>query len=415
MKAKYYLRVFWLIIIFSFVAWLISIVLNPQGQQLDCFYTRMGEFLGDATYTTGFVRELDPYRNEVNGSWNHNYPPLAYVFFYILAYASGDTTETFTYPLSGYLSYYYQPLWTMLFMLALLISIILIYTVCISNISQKYAYPDIAMTGLALCLSYPMLWVIERGNILIIAILTVSVFMFYYDSSCKWKKEIALICLAISTGIKISPAIFSLLLVLKKDWGALVRLILYMFLLLIVPFFFFKDGLQNLPLMISNIKLWFLYRVVDASVTGTGLIPSYIKFARLVFGNDYFISKWTYSILMLVSGEVSLILMLGLLQLKEQWKKILNITLVLLIMPLVSYRYNVLYFIPFTITFFNVILKEPIGTDKVVIFCCLIMLFFVYRCPISELLNYQFAIPMLTAVALVYSVKAFIKAKHIFL
>ena len=388
MKAKYYLRVFWLIIIFSFVSWLISVVLNPQGRQLDCFYTRMGEFLGDATYTTGFVSELDPYRNEVNGLWNHNYPPLAYVFFYILAYASNDTSETFTYPLSGYLSYYYQPLWTMLFVLALLILIILIYTVCISNLSQKYAYPDKAMTGIALCLSYPMLWLIERGNILIIAILTVSVFMFYYDSCCKWKKEIALISLAIATGIKLSPAIFSLMLVLKKDWRAFLRLILYIILLLIGPFFFFKDGLQNLPLMIN---------------------------ARLVFGNDYFINEWTYSILMVVSGEVSLILMLGLLQLKEKWKIILNITLVLLILPAVSYRYNVLYFLPFTITFFNVILKEPIKLDKMIIFGCLIMLYFVYRCPMSELFNYQFAIPILTVIALMYSIKAVIKAKHIFL
>ena len=415
MKAKYYLRLFWLIILFSFVAWLISIVLNPQGRQLDCFYTRMGEFLGDATYTTGFVSELDPYRNEVNGLWNHNYPPLAYVFFYVLAYASNDTGGTFTYPMSGYLSYYYQPLWTMLFMLALLISVILIYTVCISNFSQKYSRFDTAMAGFALCLSYPMLWVIERGNILIIAIMTFSVFMFYYDSSCKWKKEIALICLAISTGIKISPSIFSLMLVLKKDWGAFLRLIIYIILLLIVPFFCFKDGLQNIPLMINNIKLWFLYRMAGAGITGTGLAASYVKFARLIFGNDYFISEWTYSVLMVISGEVSLILVLGLLQLKEKWKLILNITLVLLILPAVSYRYNVLYFLPFTITFFNVILKEPVGVDKMVIFGSLIMLFFVYRCPLSELFNYQFAIPILTAIALVYSVKAFVKAKHIFL
>lgn len=415
MNAKYYLRVFWLIIIFSFIAWLISVILYPQGRQLDCFYTRMGEFLGDATYTTGFVSELDPYRNEVNGLWNHNYPPLAYVFFYILAYASNDTSETFTYPLSGYLSYYYQPLWTMLFVLALLISIILIYTVCISNLSKEYSYPDAAMTGLALCLSYPMLWLIERGNILIIAILTVSAFIFYYDSSCKWKKEIALICLAVATGIKLSPAIFSLMLVLKKDWGAFLRLILYIILLLIVPFFFFKGGLQNLPLMINNIKLWFLYRVAGAWVTGTGLVASYLKFARLVFGNDYFINEWTYSILMVVSGEVSLILMLGLLQLKEKWKIILNITLVLLILPAVSYRYNVLYFLPFTIAFFNVIVNEPIKWDKMIIFGCLIMLYFVYRCPISELFNYQFAIPILTVIALMYSIKAVIKAKHIFL
>ena len=74
------------------------------------------------------------------------------------------------YPLNGYLAYYYQPIWTILFVIALVASLILLFTVCVRQLHFKSHF-DSVMVGFSLLLSYPMLFTIERGNILIIAVL----------------------------------------------------------------------------------------------------------------------------------------------------------------------------------------------------------------------------------------------------
>ena len=199
---KILLRLFWSVVIFSFVVWFIALILEPQGKQLSLFFDRMHNFWADATNVTGMVVDNNPYFSKAKGS----YPPLAYMFFYPLMLVS--TTPIMTYSHGApYLLYYYQPLWTVLFVIGLIITMLFLFNICISQFKNSRDF-DVMMTGLGICISYPVLYTIERGNILLIAVLALSIFVFYYDSNCWWKKEIALISLAIASGIKLSPAIF---------------------------------------------------------------------------------------------------------------------------------------------------------------------------------------------------------------
>lgn len=415
-NGKSFLRLFWILIIFSFITWFASIAINPQGRQLDLFYKQMNNFWADATNTTGYVSELNPYHNETNGLRNHNYPPFSYLLFYALSHASidsriyqyGNVTTIF----DGYLTYFYQPIWTLLFVIALTVFLILLYILCSKHIALSSSFEK-ELISLSLILSAPMLYTIERGNILIVSILATSFFVFYYDSNCDWKKEIALISLSLAVGIKLSPAIFVILLVLKNDWKSLFRIACYMFVFLFVPFFFFKDGIQNVFQLINNIRLWFSFDKNFVIVNGTGLVSSYYYFGNFFWGESHRITVGVYSVLMTIRSIIAFFLFLGTFHIEEKWKVVLNITIMLLILPSVSYAYNFLYMIPFTVLFLNSLINEKITVDKIIVFCCIIMIYFVYRCPLTDFFNYLFALPVLIIIGMKYSFQAFIKAKHI--
>ena len=99
--------------------------------------------------------------------------------------------------------------------------------------------------------SYGFLMAIERGNIIIIAFLFLLFFIFNYKSDNPVIRELSIICLAISAGLKIYPAIFGLLLIKDKKWGMAFRAIIYGLLSFFVPLLFFKGGIIN------NTMLWF--------------------------------------------------------------------------------------------------------------------------------------------------------------
>ena len=413
-SSKLLLRLFWIMILTSFFAWLFELLINPQGRQLDLFFLRMGDFWADATNTTGYVSELDPYYNNVNGLQHHNYPPLPYLLFYLLARVSINPINGNFYPLQGYLAYFYQPIWTILFVLFLLMSLSLLYIVCTRQL-QLQSYLDSVMIGFSLLLSYPMLFTIERGNILIVAVLAVTIFVFYYDSESKWKKEIALICLATAIGIKLSPVVFIALLIYKNDWQSIFRVCFYSFIILVFPLFFFEGSFyKNVLQMISNIKLHFMYH---SEAYGTGLMASYVKYAKFYMGNSFEINITAWSILKILKVELSLLLLLGSYFLKEKWKIVLNITLVLLILPSVSGGYCMLYMIPVTVLFLNSLIEnDNVSLDKVLIIICLVLINFVYRCGISNYLNYNFAVPILVLISSKYSLSAiseFLKQRRI--
>lgn len=108
-------------------------------------------------------------------------------------------------------------------------------------------------------------------------------------------------------------------------------------------------------------------------------------------------------------------MVIGAFYIQEKWKIVFNITLVLLIFPSVSGVYNVLYLIPVTVLFLNSFLEDKIPVDKLFVFLGLIMIYFIYRCPISDFFNMHFAIPTLSLVGMYYSIKSFYNSNHVIL
>ena len=396
-------RLFWVVLLVSFLIWLTMLVSNPHGHQKDIFYIRMNEFLGDAIHVTYMVKDNDPYL--INDGRIANYPPLPYALYYLLAHAVSASAM-------DHIEYYYHPVWLMLFFLFLGVSLVLLHAVCVKQLSS-IPFLDSCMIVLSLILSYPMLYAIERGNTVIITVLASTIYFFYYDSVCGWKKELALFCLGLATGIKLAPAAFGLLLVCRKDWKAIIRAILYTVFFLVLPFYVFQDGINNFAKMIYHIKMFFMYFTGYANVHGTGLVASYYHIVTHLFKRGYELSSSAYTMLRLISIELAFFLSIGIFHLTEKWKKILNITLVTLILPSASHEYNMLFMIPMTILFLNALVNEKVSVDKGLLFFSLLMTYFIYRSPVSDFFNYHIAILVFCFVAFYYSVKGIKKSHHI--
>jgi hypothetical protein len=334
----------------------------------------MGDFFADGTNTTGLVSKRNPYLNEAIGLGNAAYPPLAYDLFFLLAHASTIPEEG-----HGYLTYYYQPLWTMLFTITLCFTFVLIHFFSTRQL-RKCSTFDATMVSLALCFSRPMLYTVERGNILIVTMLATSIYIFYYDSNNKWIKEIALISLAIAAGIKLTPALLGILLLYKKDWKAAIRTIIYGLLFFLVPFLFLKGGLHNLQQLISNVRLHFTYY---PDTSGTGLVACFYKYAKIISNNNYEMSSFIHKMLTILRMIISFTLLTGAALYKEKWKTIFNVIIVLLILPSVSGEYCLIYLLPATILFLDHLSIHNVTKSEIIIVVCMIMIYFVYRNKIS--------------------------------
>lgn len=340
-----YKKVFGIVVIASFITWLIAIIINPESIQRDLFYGRMKDFWADATNTTGYAHNPNPYLDSSKGLMNVQYPPLAYALFYLLARAAGTVSIP-------YVDYFYNPLWTFLFVMTLIVAITLMYTLIIKKLGGS-AKTENVLVGMAICVSYPMLFTVERANIILIAALAVMIFLFYYDSESKIKKEVALISLAFAAGLKLSPALFGILLIYNKDWKAAIRAIIYGLLFFIVPFFFFDGGLEVVKGFLNNFGL---NLELEASVRSLG-INGIAKFyygivVRALTGiyPDTF-NENLDTVISVIKYILTAVILISGFFIKENWKKILNISIILIIIPEVSVKYCLLYIIPFIIIF----------------------------------------------------------------
>lgn len=400
----FYQRLFWIVTLFSFLAWFVGLLADPQGHQLDLFHIRMTDFWGDATVVTHFVSDRNPYQDS-----GTNYPPLPYLVYYVLARVSAI-------PSGDYSQYYYQPIWTMIFVLFLFINLFLLCYICAKQINKSLCV-DAVMIGLSICLSGSMLFALERGNTIIFAVVTTAIYVFYYDSKFKWKKEIALFCLAVSINIKMTPVVFIVLLVCNKDWKALVHTMLYSIILFFLPFFFFDGGLYNIFRMIHNIISFATNHETYNVYSGTGLSSGICHFANKILGEDYEMKVSTYHKLRLLSVVISFILLLGSLSMQDKWKQVLNLTMILMILPPVSHEYNILFFIPASVLFLKSFKeKEPIASskypiDKIIVFVSFVMIYFVFRCNISDFLNQRISVWLLMVISCFYSVEEFVKLR----
>lgn len=404
-----YKKVFSIVIIFSFIAWLIGIIINPESWQREVFFSDMEDFLADASYTTGIAHKLNPYLDNTIGLHNAAYPPLAYALFYLLSRAAGSVPE-------NYLDYYHNPMWLFLFITVIAVSFILIYTLAIKRFGGT-ADTDNILAGIALCVSYPIIHTIERGNIIILVLVALMVYLFYYDSKSKVKKELALICLAFAAGIKMTPAIFGILLIYKKDWKASIRTVIYGILAFIIPFFFFEGGIENLAHFINNVRLHSKYAYMDNGTTLQDIFMFWYCRAVILFtGKSVTISTAMHLFFTVVKVVLSALFIVSGFLTKDSFKRILNITLTLLILPSVSQNYCIIYLLPCVIIFLS---ENKLGKKhniwEALIMTAFILMNFVFRFPYANWLNFKnISLLILIFVASVYSfsvIKKYIKEK----
>lgn len=198
--------------------------------------------------------------------------------------------------------------------------------------------------------SVPMIFLLERGNILILVISLLLIYAYGYDSENAITRHIAFICLAIAVSIKIYPVIFGLLLLKKKkNFKNIAWCVFYGALFFFVPFFF-VGGFSQFFVLMKNIfytssmfgNKGYGFKV---NITNTfGMFGELFnhKYIFESIGNTVFIVTVIVGILLILFGKFD-----------SEWKIFAVLSLFLIVVPGFSYVYSVTYMIIPLIMFLN--------------------------------------------------------------
>ena len=125
-------------------------------------------------------------------------------------------------------------LFIFLFTLVLcLVYFILVYANIDGSKRRKVAFSFFAV------FNAPVLYMIERGNIIFLSLIALMIYVFTYDSDNKVYREIGLLALAFAFSLKLYPVIFGYFLIVDKRFKEAIRCAIYGIAMLILPSFFF--------------------------------------------------------------------------------------------------------------------------------------------------------------------------------
>lgn len=188
----------------------------------------------------------------------------------------------------------------------------------------------------------PLLYTVERGNILLLAVIFSFLFLNWRNSPSKKKREIALICLAIAFNIKIYPALLGMLLLKEKRWKESFRCALYAIILFFVPFLLF-GGAEAFWILIDSL----ISTTSRFSVQGYGYKVNssnlFMMLSSLLGNSAIYLANTTKLLTYLMTATA----MIAFPFLKEEWKKIALLCTIIITLPDFSYTYNLCYlFLP---------------------------------------------------------------------
>ncbi len=326
-----FVAILWSTIIF----WLVSAYFYPETQ-MQVFF-RQGEDLFRDFINPSLC--LDRVKNVYTGEGgivlsrpDRNYPPLAYV-------VSGFVRQCCDVP--GHVIILLIAFCGCFIGLATALTCCLIF----SKLNSSKSYKMLFILGM--CLSGVYLFTVERGNYLLIVIPLVCFYLFYVHSSNPVVKELALLSLALAAGIKVSPAIFGLELIISRDWKSACRLLIYGILFGFLPFLALQDGFCNIPVFIEN-----------CGMNGQIYLRMHVGFENYagLLGSWFGLNGWSKNLMYLfysfslLAGFVALFLAFFT---RRDYLRTLLLTLALLCIPASNNFYVYLYLIPAIVLLFN--------------------------------------------------------------
>lgn len=217
--SKIYIRIY----VATFILSVIVAILYRQNfvlNTLKFFVSIDGDFLTSSKFV---IDGFDEYMG-------HPYPPFANLIFKHLGFLLGYSNSAFQ---KNFLYYFVAIIYNLL-PAALLFCLI----EKLAKANGKTIQP---LLSLLLIFQAPYLSAVRTSNYSVWPMVLALAFFVLYDSQDKILKEIGIICLSIACGIKVTPAVFGLYLLYRKDYTSIVKLIIYSAVLFFVPLIFLYD------------------------------------------------------------------------------------------------------------------------------------------------------------------------------
>lgn len=275
------------------------------------------------------------------------FPPLAYLMYAFLArfvgFAADNPQDTKAHQYAGNnLSVY---------VLYTVLCIILIVYATSLFIKKRGVVSQVILPCI-LIFTYPVAFsAIQRGNSVLLVAPLVCIATAWRSDESKVRRELALIIIAICAGLKIYPAVLSLLYLKERRWKEALRLVVYGAVLFFGPFVFF-GGLEGMKTFFGTL-LTLNGQVNRCSVSG---LTETITTA--LFGHN--IHEFTVMI-----QQMFLIICLAAFFLtKDKWGEILTLCSLMTVYISSSWMYTCVYIIPVLLVFFAEKKDKPIRISK---------------------------------------------------
>ncbi len=188
-----------------------------------------------------------------NGGYEKNviYPPLANLIYVAIGkmfkseLVATDFDDRFTLRNT-------DPIALMVYFVSIMLCVFAVYLIIDRYLLHRNFKAAPAALALTSALSFPMLYAIQRGNIIILAIPLTMFFVFFRNHDRKLVRELSYIALALAAGLKIYPAVFGVLLLTDKKYKEAIRLVIYGIIAFALPIFAF-GGPELLWRLVTNI------------------------------------------------------------------------------------------------------------------------------------------------------------------
>ncbi len=216
----------------SALIYIIIYAIIGNGRFSDMFFKRCADF---------FMDFFNSIRDASQGSAVYTerhviYPPMANLIYLFLSRFTPNAYND-----TGFKDRFDWYEYASPMMLALIIGIAFALLFCFtvySKLGHRSNKLRFAFSFLAF-FSVPMLYMTERGNMMMFCMIALLVYAFTYHSKSKLYREIGLISLAFAFSIKLYPVVFGWLLISDKRYKEALRCAVYGLLMLILPSFFF--------------------------------------------------------------------------------------------------------------------------------------------------------------------------------
>ena len=218
----------------SFIIWAVLFILDPGGEQRVAFSFNGADWFMDFYNTAYYGVGRTPY------TWGnlaaHNYLPIAYLMMYPFS---------LLYPSNLPIQYEWRntQIGADIFAVYLVTSFLFLF-LCLWTASKKTRGQKVALIA-ACFFNGLMLNNVDRGNQIIFVTACVCLYLMTVDSQKTPLRHLGYMCLALSTCMKIYPALFGVLLIYKKRWKDIGWYVLYGLILAVLPFFWLEAPLKD--------------------------------------------------------------------------------------------------------------------------------------------------------------------------
>lgn len=304
------------------------------------------------------------------------YPPLANLFYLMCAKLTPNAyfeTNWYTFPGGNDIRFQSS---AMMIMIAVIISTVLLIFVMFGKLLKDKGINNKIICFLfpaSMAFSYPVLFTIERGNIVLLSVCFLMIFVVFYNSHNKYLRELAYISLAISVGLKIYPVVMGLILIFEKQWKAVIKVLLYGILFFFGPFVFF-DGYHGLNKLLSNL----VYNTYYLGEFGYGYKVSFENFFSAM--NDLLFSG-TVNVVAVKVAAIAIIFLCTLTALitKKRWTRFFMLTILSINLVSISYSYSLMFLL---IPLFYFIKEYKVTSFRHLCFALIFTIPFIYVPPV---------------------------------